>query len=454
MKRRGLLIWLVVVVIAGILLAGRQLAKPRPGNINQQLESILSATVRQGKPIRNAVLCVSKGDGSFNWCGAAGIANQDGNVIMTDATPIYIASTSKLFTATAIMMMNEKGLITLNDPMAKYLPEEMIHGIQVYQGHDYSHEITIEQLLAHTSGIPDYYDEKGKDGKSLLEIFKSDQQRKWTVDQEIARARDEMTPTFKPGARAFYSDTNYQLLGKIIEARTGKPLEEVFEELFFCPLGLKHTWLVGLSEPLEKHAPAPADVFSKDQNITRMRSSAFYWADGGIVSTPEDLISFMKALQQGILVSADTLKKMHQWKPLSNSGMPFQYGYGTMEFVVPSFINRFAKVPVIWGHTGSIGSFLYYAPDLDLYMAGTINQESDKVTPIVLMIKVMKTFQQQKYGSDRSGSGAPQFLAFQDAALHGNEPSDHLRLVSRKYCSGCSVYGMATMRPEWRPAPQ
>jgi D-alanyl-D-alanine carboxypeptidase len=104
----------------------------------------------------------------------------------------------------------------------------------------------------------------------------------------------------------------------------------------------------------------------------------------------------MKALQQGHLVGADTLKKMHQWKPLSNSGMPFQYGYGTTEFVVHSFINRFAKVPVIWGHTGSIGSFLYYAPDLDLYMAGTIDQESDKITPIVLMIKVMKAIQQQK----------------------------------------------------------
>ena len=81
---------------------------------------------------------------------------------MADATPIYIASTTKLFTATAIMMMNEKGLIALDDPMAKYLPEEMIHGIQIYQGHDYSREITVEQLLSHTSGIPDYYDEKGK----------------------------------------------------------------------------------------------------------------------------------------------------------------------------------------------------------------------------------------------------------------------------------------------------
>jgi len=59
-------------------------------------------------------------------------------------------------------------------------------------------------------------------------------------------------------------------------------------------------------------------------------------------------------------------------------------------------INWFAKVPPIWGHTGSIGSFLYYAPDLDLYMAGTIDQENNKMTPIVLMIEIMKVVQQQK----------------------------------------------------------
>jgi len=113
---------MLVVVIAGILFAGWHLTRPRSGNIRQQLQSALSYTVGQGKPIRNATLCVAKGDGSFNWCGAAGVANQDGKVLMTEDTPFYIASTTKLFTATAIMMLNERGLIGLKDPMAKYLP--------------------------------------------------------------------------------------------------------------------------------------------------------------------------------------------------------------------------------------------------------------------------------------------------------------------------------------------
>ena len=171
----------------------------------------------------------------------------------------------------------------------------------------------------------------------------------------------------------------------------------MFEELFFWLLGLNHTWLIGLSEPWGKPAPTPPDVFSKDEKHNPYAIQHFYSADGGIVSTPQGLILFMKALQQGRLVRTDT-QKMHQWKPLSNSRMPFQYGYGTMEFVIPSIISRLAKVPPIWGHSGSIGSFLYYAPDLDLYLAGTIDQENNKNTPVVLMIKIMKTAQQRNFG--------------------------------------------------------
>lgn len=395
MKRTRLFLLLAAIFLGGTLLAIRELTKPAPGNIRQHLQSLLNSTVGQGKSIRNAAMCVARGDGSFAWCGAAGIAAQDGHVPMTTSTPFYIASVTKLFTATAVMALQEKGLIELNAPFANYLPEETIRGIQVYEGHDFSHEITVEQLLSHTSGIPDYYEERGNDGKTLFEILKSGQSRKWTVDEGIARARDQMKPRFRPGARAFYSDTNYQLLGKIIEARTGKPLQEEFQELFFRPLGLEHTWLVGLSEPLGEFNQAPAEAFSKDINITRIRSSAVYWADGGIVSTSEDLILFMKALQQGRLIRADSLKRMHQWQPLSNPRMPFQYGYGTMQFAVPSLINALIRVPPIWGHTGSTGSFLYYAPDLDLYMAGTIDQESDRITPILLMIRIMKAIQAQ-----------------------------------------------------------
>jgi D-alanyl-D-alanine carboxypeptidase len=389
MKPRTILSTILVVIVAvGIVLTVWQLTKPSFANVNQELEYIVNDQVKSNKHIKNCLVYVTRGDGSFTWSGAAGIAKQDGQVPMTKDTPIYLASITKLYTAAAIMRLYEQGALALDDPMAKYLPDDLIRGIHVYQGHDYSHEITIAQLLAHTSGIADYYSEKSKDGKTLFETFVADQNRTWTVDETIARARNDMVPNFKPGTAASYSDTNYQLLGKIIESVTGKPLQVVYDEFFFRPLGLKHTWLVGRSKPQVEPSAAIADVFSKDMNITRIRANGSYWADGGMVSTAEDAVIFLKALNEGRIVSKDALKLMHDWRQLRN--MPFQYGYGTMYFEIPSFINWGTKVPPVWGHTGSTGVFLYYAEDLDLYMAGTIDQTEDKVAPIMLMIKVMQ----------------------------------------------------------------
>ncbi len=107
-----------------------------------------------------------------------------------------------------------------------------------------------------------------------------------------------MEPNFPPGTDASYSDTNFQLLGKIIEAIAGKPLHVVFEEFFFRPLELRRTWLIGRSEPKSTPWPAPADVFCNDRNITTIRSNGSYWADGGIVSTAEDGIAFLTRLQK------------------------------------------------------------------------------------------------------------------------------------------------------------
>ena len=391
----GILITAVIVTVTG--LAIWQLTKPKPGTLSQELNAIVAGTVKSKSQIKNCALYVKTGDGSFTWSGAAGIADPNGQVPMTADTPIYLASITKLYTATAIMKLYEAGVLSINDPMSKYLPSELISGIQVYQGHDYSNEITIAQLLSHTSGIPDYYSDKAKDGSSMFEIFVADPKRPWTVDQMIARARDDMRPQFKPGAQAAYSDTNFQLLGKVIEAVTGKPLQVVFNEFFFQPLGLKHTWLVGLSSPQAAMTSAIAHVYSNDTDTTSIRSNGAYWAEGGVVSTLEDAVTFLKALNDGKVIRPDTLQLMHSnWRQLQ--GLPFQYGYGTMKLEVPAAINWATRVPPVWGHTGSLGSFLYYSPSQDLYLAGTIDQTSDRITPIMLMIKAMKAF--QNFGSN------------------------------------------------------
>jgi D-alanyl-D-alanine carboxypeptidase len=378
---------LIVVIVAGMIITVRQPKEIPFDDENQELETIVTKRVGDGRRIRNCVLAVMKGDGSFAWSGAAGIANQDTQAPMTSDTPIYLASITKLYTAAAIMRLYEQGALALDDPMAEYLPDDLIQGIHVYRGKDYSHEITIEQLLAQTSGIADYYDDKPEGGSSFYEMFVADPERSWTVEETIDRARNDLEPHFQPGTAASYSDTNYQLLGKIIEAVTGKPLEVVYDEFFFRPLGLKHTWLAGYSEPRITPSAAPADAFAGDVNITRVRSNGAYWADGGIVSTAEESVLFLQALKEGRIVHKDTLELMHDWHSLRN--LPLQYGYGTM-YLEFSFIGLGPNAPPIWGHSGSPGSFLYYSEELDLYMAGTINQTQSRVAPFILMMDVME----------------------------------------------------------------
>jgi D-alanyl-D-alanine carboxypeptidase len=380
----------ILIIAAGLFITLVGCSNRSFDNLNQEMEYLVSGLVEKDKSVRNCVLSMMKGDGSFSWSGAGGIAIQDGQVPMTKDTPIYIASITKLYTATAIMRLYEKGALSLDDPMSRYLPKELIQSIHVYKGKDYSHEITIKQLLSHTSGIADYYTEKPKGGKSLFDLFLEKPERSWTVDETIARARNDLEPKFQPGTDASYSDTNFQLLGKVIEAVTGKLLHTVYEDFIFRPLGLKHTWLIGRSEPQLAPSATPADIFYKDMNITQTRSNGAYWADGGIVSTGAEMIIFLKALNEGRIVSGDTLKLMHNWHKLQ---FPLQYGYGTIYFKLPRFITMVMKVPPLWGHSGSTGSFLYYSEDLNLYMAGSINQVESKSKPFKLMLRVMKAIQ-------------------------------------------------------------
>jgi len=360
------------------------------------LQSIVSDLVRNDGSVRNCVLSVVAGDGSLVWSGAAGIARQNPHGPMTSDTPIYIASVTKLYTGTVVMLLVERGVLSLDDPMAKYLPSELINGIHIYNGKDYSAQVTVRELLSHSSGIADYYSDKAPDGKNLFELFVENPDRSWTVEETIARARHDLKPKFPPGTDTSYSDTNYQLLGKVIEAVTGKPLQGVYEDFLFRPLGLEHTWLIGHWRFPDRQCPSPADVFHGGTNITKIRSNGAYGADGGIVSTAEEMNRFLKALNEGRIIRPASLELMHQWRRLS---FPLEYGFGTMRFNLPGPIRTIAGIPPLWGHSGSTGSFLYYCQDLDLYFAGTIDQTESKIKPFMLMGKVIRAVRAERAGS-------------------------------------------------------
>jgi D-alanyl-D-alanine carboxypeptidase len=377
---------LLAIITAGLFILRLKFSTTSFKDLNQGLQYLVSDLVKNDESVKNCVLSVMRGDGSFSWSGAAGIARQDGQVPMTKDTPIHLASITKLYTAAIIMRLYEKGALSLDDPMSRYLPEGLIKGIHVYKGKDYSHEINIKQLLSHTSGIADYYTEKPKGGKSVFELLLENPEHTWKEDETIEWARDKLEANFRPGTDASYSDTNFDLLGKIIEAITGQPRHTVYEDFIFRPLGLTHTWLIESSAP--QIPILPADVFYKHRDITTIRSNAAYWPY--MISTVEEMIIFLKALNEGRIVSRDTLKLMHNWHKLQ---FPLQYGFGTMYFKLPPLMTRITKISPLWGHSGSTGSFLYYCQDQDLYLAGTIDQVDSKIKPFMLMMKVLKALQ-------------------------------------------------------------
>ena len=209
------------------------------GDVNGQLQCLVSEYTGQDPSVHNIELAVAKGDGSYSWAGSAGLAHQGGTPMAAE-TPIYLASVTKIYIATLIMLLSQDKLLSLDDPAARYLPASLINGIDIYGGHDYSRQVTVRQLMSMTSGIPDYYEEKGTDGKTGYDLFLADPARTWTAAEMINRARTDLTPRFAPGQGLYYSDTNYQVLGTIIENITRTSLAGALQNYLFRPLGLRH----------------------------------------------------------------------------------------------------------------------------------------------------------------------------------------------------------------------
>jgi D-alanyl-D-alanine carboxypeptidase len=161
----------------------------------------------------------------------------------------------------------------------------------------------------------------------------------------------------------------------------------VYKELIFRPLGMKHTYLYSRSQPIDSDIGKPAHYFFKNTDLINIKAFESSWADGGIVSTVDDCLVFIKAFNTGtIFANEDTRYLMRDWKKLQK-GM--YYGFGTMHFVPPELLFLFFSYPNITGHFGSIGSFLFYCEKLDIYIAGTINQGKSTSRPFRVVLKVI-----------------------------------------------------------------
>ncbi|WP_297100004.1 serine hydrolase [uncultured Draconibacterium sp.] len=340
--------------------------------------------------IHNAFLSVYSPSLSIEWNFAGGTF-QSGETVSTD-NPFLTASIGKTFTATTIAQLVEQGSLKFDDPINMYLPDSIMQGLHVYNGVDYSDEITIAHLLQHTSGLPDYFEGETIDGSAnMMELLFNEPDRFWQPIETIEFAKTKMQPLFAPGTGFNYTDTEYVLLGLIIEKLSGTNLHSYFEKHFFKPLGMTHTWMYMRSEPLENTSKL-AEAFAGDFEVSTITSLSADWAGGGLVSTGSGLIKFQHALFSGKIISAETLETMQNWVP-ETRGM--EYGFGLRKVAFRKLFPTLPDVTII-GHSGSTGSFMFYCPELDVYLAGTLNQTEEVKGSLVIMAKVLALIQKTK----------------------------------------------------------
>lgn len=299
--------------------------------------------------------------------------------------PYFIASITKLFTTALIMQLCEEQVLSLDTRAADVLGWEVMCGLNIYKGHDFGSKVTIGDLLAHTSGIPDYFEETQPDGRIVLaDLLEAD--RSWSFDELLSICRS-MKGHFAPSTpgKAFYSDTNYMLLGRIIEVLSGCSYEDALRERLLEPLALKDTWLF-TAATLHRFCEVTA-VMYRDRPLYTPRALSSFAAEGAIVSTISDQIRFLRAFVTGELFPKAGLARMTaRWHSIFSPWVPLSYGVGVMRFSIPRWQSPFFPVPAMIGHSGAFGTMLFYVPDRDLYIAGTINQMVPRSLPYRLLL--------------------------------------------------------------------
>ena len=365
-------------------------------DLELRLQSEIDALVSRNTDVFSAVLGVTSAIGDFGWAGAAGTAYPDKAEPMKVDTPIFIASITKMYTGAAAMILGERELLSLDDPISKFLPASMLEGLHSYKGRDYSDQLRIYHLISQTSGLPDYFEEKPKGGKSIFDLIVATGDMEWDLEKVVRIAKSGLSAKFPPepkeqgrsGNKAYYSDTNYQMLGAIIESVTHKPLHEVFSELIIEPLELSSTYLHGHKDPKTTPENPPANIYYRTKPLFLDKAMTSFGPDGGMVSNVEDSLKFLRHFMAGkLFAQPSTLQRMKSWRRIF---FPFQYGLGLMRFKLPRILSPFSATPELIGHSGSTSAFLFHSDIGQLYIGGTLNQLANQGRPFRLILKVIK----------------------------------------------------------------
>ncbi len=331
--------------------------------IEKTIEKAFRKKVQKDRAVQNGYLLVHSEKAGID------ISIAEGQTDRTPADPLqpnYMASVGKLFTATIIGILVDQGKLSFDDKITEYLDDELVRKLHIYKGEDYSDRIKIKHLLNQTSGIGDHF-------RPLLDELLKDREMNFSPREAIFYTKNNTKAHFPPGEGFKYSDTNYHLLGLIIERVTGEPFHAALKNLIILPLDMKHSSMLHYSEPMEKSPFPTADFSYRQIRLNDLKGyAAIDYAGGGVVSTMEDLLKFMKALVNGEILSEKTLEEMKNSSAKFRTGI--DYGYGiwkitTVPVVMPKKFN-------CWGVAGATGSFMFYHPESEAYIIGNFNDFS------------------------------------------------------------------------------
>ena len=286
------------------------------------------------------------------WMGAGGKADLNNEISVRTCNRFLIASISKIFTAATVMKLVDAEKLSLSDPLSDWLSQEVIGEVAN------ANEVNIRQLLNHTSGIPDYYTAAYE--LDRLDAVYNDHNYLETLEYTFGK-----NATHPPGETYYYSNTNYLLLGMVIEAVTEQKLEKVYKDLIFNDLGLGSAYYSFLDPIPGRTVKGYVDIYGNGQFVESefLYKDELVTADGGIAINSFDLAKFMEALYTDRVVSEESFQQMTDWFELPEDWKDDFLGQTKNGLGLEYFETDYGYAV---GHTGGVDGFisiLHYFPE-------------------------------------------------------------------------------------------
>jgi D-alanyl-D-alanine carboxypeptidase len=360
MKKLLIFLLALIVMLLNSISCQRDVTTNTDLSMEDEFQSVLdeALNVYNIKGISAVVLI----PGKKMWKGVSGISHE--SKAITPEMLFRIGSITKNYIAALVLKYVDQKWLNLIDPINKWLP-------------DFPHidmNITIKQLLNHTSGLYDF-----NEHPDLWEEVQADLHRKWSPEELMVNFMSD--PYFLPGKGWKYSNTNYILLGMIIKQISGSMVSEELRQQCLLPLGLGNTFLEGEESIGKEMAHGWYDI-DKDgllddfSTVPRAAINSATWTSGAVVATAEDVAIWASYLFDGEVLKPNSFNEMTNFFPLTSQETT-GYGLGTYRFTF------FGKT--LWGHTGGtidFSSVILYLPEDRATFVVLFNQVEPMITNV------------------------------------------------------------------------